>query len=107
MLNDMMSPTEQAEPRGRGGHAASKEMKKYSSLLEEALAKGRMCLDCDGKSVTSSQRCLQLAMSYLFQMLCILMFPQMCSYWFLSGDWLDSLDELFHARLLTVVVIPG
>ena len=48
--------------QGRGGQVAVREMKEYSALLDEALQKGRICLEVgdsvNGEGVECAMSCL-------------------------------------------------
>jgi hypothetical protein len=56
MLNGMISPTDCLGPRDRG-HTATREMKKYSSLLEESLQNGTICLELDNEVLGGGVEC--------------------------------------------------
>ena len=60
----MSSSTDLLESRGRGGHTATREVKKCTVQLEEALQQCRVCLDfddmVDGVGVLSAVSCLTL-----------------------------------------------
>ena len=53
-MESSSSPSDQAGPRSRGGHTATKEMKKCTENLEEALRNCKIQLNLSSDDVTGS-----------------------------------------------------